>query len=266
MVKKCLSIPVEFNTFKVLPNNTISCNFTFYSQDQTIPFLSFQQIEPFDNDLVQKKLLSLKFNYDIPNTRLSFHVPGTHYSFVWNASYNSYVGDKGCSYSTFLANYKRPQTSESEAPPTSDPSQSSSIDQVIRDFNNLPPYTQSSSMLHTPPAQQLEQCATPFRPAQETTRSNLIHTLAEKRYMATVNLISRLATENAIEQHKETAGVSLASDFVIGKLENMSNWLNKDLALLVLATNGIIPVLEPTGTLPPDDHQVEEDHEDEIVT
>ena len=68
-----------------------------------------------------------------------------------------------------------------------------------------------------------------------------------------------------LSNNKETAGVSLASDFVIGKLENMSNWLNKDLALLVLATNGIIPVLEPTGTLPPDDHQVEEEHEDEIV-
>jgi hypothetical protein len=43
--------------------------------------------------------------------------------------------------------------------------------------------------------------------------------------MATVNLRSRLATENisvlksAIEQHKETASVNLASDFVISKLE-----------------------------------------------
>ena len=77
LVQKCLSIPVEFHSFKLLPNDTISCKFSFYSQEQTLTFICFQQLEPYDLVLVQKKLISLKFSYTIPNTHLSFDIIAT---------------------------------------------------------------------------------------------------------------------------------------------------------------------------------------------
>ena len=115
LITHCLSTPVEFNKFKI-SSDSITCNFNFLSQDQTFPFLTFKQTETFDQDFLQKKLLSLTFQYDIPNTHLSFHIPESRYIFVWNASYNTFVGDLGCSYAKFLANFKLP-ANESEAPP-----------------------------------------------------------------------------------------------------------------------------------------------------
>ena len=111
LVTKCLSIPVEFNSFKILPNNTISCKFSFFSQQQTLTLVYFQQLKPYDLVLLQKKLISLKFSYTIPNTHLSFDVLNTKFRFIFNASYNAYVADRGWSYSTFLSNYKGPPLS-----------------------------------------------------------------------------------------------------------------------------------------------------------
>ena len=44
LIAKCLSIPVEFNSFKLLPNLTISCQFSFFLQHQTFTLVSFQQL------------------------------------------------------------------------------------------------------------------------------------------------------------------------------------------------------------------------------
>ena len=117
-----------------------------------------------------------------------------------------------------------------------------------------------------PPFPNLEQCETPFRPAHETSRATLVHALAENRFTATVNLKSRLATSNIsiLKSAVESANVSFDSDFVISKLKSKTTWNNRDLALLVLATNGIIQVKEPTGTdtLPTDENQEESEHEE----
>ena len=264
-----------------MPNDTISCKFSFYSQEQTLTFICFQQLEPYDLVLVQKKLISLKFSYTIPNTHLSFDVINTKIRFVFNASYNAFVADRGWSYSTFLSNYKGPPLSAAASgsgPPSllPDPSQSTTLEQVL--LGNLqPPPTEfipsPQTQLHTPPNQHLELTTTPSRPLQETTRPNLITTLAENRLIATVNLKSRLSTENiailktAIESFEETASVSLESDLVLNRLEKKTNWVNKDIALLILAINGVIPVIKPTGTVPlSDEFHLESDQEEESVT
>ena len=54
LVTHCLSTPVEFNKFKISANS-ITCNFNFLSQDQTLPFLTFKQTKTFDQDFLQKK-------------------------------------------------------------------------------------------------------------------------------------------------------------------------------------------------------------------
>ena len=48
LIAKCSSIPVEFNTFTLLPNLTISFRFSFFMQKQTFPLVSFQQLQPYD--------------------------------------------------------------------------------------------------------------------------------------------------------------------------------------------------------------------------
>ena len=57
--------------------------------------------------------------------------------------------------------------------------------------------------------------------------------------------------KSGIESFEETAGVSLESDLVLNRLEKKTNWVNRDIALLILAMNGVIPVLKPTGKVPP---------------
>ena len=106
------------------------------------------------------------------------------------------------------------------------------------------------SQIHTPPNQLLE-LTTPVRPIPSTeNRSNLL---------AALNLKSRLAIKNialfklGIESNKETAGVTLESDLILNQLEKKTIWVNRDIALLILAMNGVIPVLEPTGQVPPPD-------------
>ena len=78
-IAKCLTIPVEFENFKILPNNTISCRFAFFSQYQTFKLVDFQQPKTFDLDSIQKKLFSLKFSYTVPNTHLSFNIINTEF-------------------------------------------------------------------------------------------------------------------------------------------------------------------------------------------
>ena len=57
LIAKCSTIPVEFNTFTILPNLTISCRFTFHMQHQTFLLVPFQQLQPFDPILLQKKVV-----------------------------------------------------------------------------------------------------------------------------------------------------------------------------------------------------------------
>ena len=55
--------------------------------------------------------------------------------------------------------------------------------------------------------------------------------------------------------------VHLESDLIVNRLENKTNWQNKDMALLILAVNGIIPVKEPTSedqVLPVNDVEIDE--------
>ena len=49
-------------------------------------------------------------------------------------------------------------------------------------------------------------------------------------------------------------------------MKSKTNWNNKELALLVLATTGIIQVKEPTGaeTVPTDEDQEESEHDEEV--
>ena len=86
---------------------------------QTFPLVSFQQLQPYDPILLQKKLSSLELNYAIPHSHLTFDVVNTRYKFVFNASYDQYITDRGQSYSTFLANYSGSlnASSSGSAPP-----------------------------------------------------------------------------------------------------------------------------------------------------
>ena len=253
LVNLCLTTPVEFNKFKV-STNSISCNFSFLSQDQNLQILTFKKIKSSDQDSLQKKLLSLKFQYDIPNTHLSFIIPASRYLFVWNASYNTFVGDLGCSYSKFLENFQPPATESETAPGTS------GIERIIEDFQNLPPDSPSLSK-SPPPFPNLVLGDTPSRPSHEASRTTLMHALAENRSK------SRLATANiaTLKGAVESVNVSFDSDFVISKLKSKTNWKNNELALLMLAISGIIQVKEPTGveTAPTDEIQEDNEHDEE---
>ena len=59
LVAKCSNVPVEFNTFTIQPNMTITCRFNFKLQFQTFVVVSFLQLQQFDPNLLQKRLSSL---------------------------------------------------------------------------------------------------------------------------------------------------------------------------------------------------------------
>ena len=103
LVAKCSTVSVEFNTFTIQPNMTITCRFNFNMQFQTFLVVSFQQLQPFDPTLLQKRLSSLKFVYTIPYTHLTFAVLNSKYKFVYNGSYSTYITDGGQSYTNFIA-------------------------------------------------------------------------------------------------------------------------------------------------------------------
>ena len=56
LLAKCSNVPVEFDTFTIQPDMTITCRFNFNMQWQKFVVVSFIQLKQFDPDLLQKRL------------------------------------------------------------------------------------------------------------------------------------------------------------------------------------------------------------------
>ena len=230
LIAKCLSIPVEFNSFKLLPDLTISCQFSFFFQTQNFTLVSFQQLKPYDIVLLQKKLTPLKFNYTIPQTHLSFDVLNTRYNFIFNASYNQYVTDHGGqSYSKFLSNWPPLNVGASGSVPAlivQQPSQAISLatrsllGHTILDSH---PQTTTEFIPHqaiqppflptTPQNQRTDNLTTPSRPISNTVnRADLIAALRSRLAITNIELL-----KSAIELNKETSDIALK---LTGKTES----------------------------------------------
>ena len=205
----------------------------------------------------------------------------TRYKFIFNASYNQYVTDRGQSYSTFLSNYNGPPLNagaSGSAPAliVQQPSQTISLapksllGQTLLDSHQptpteFIPYQPPQPPFHpnTPPNQRPD-LTTPTRPIPATEiRSDQIVAL---------NLKSRLAIKNiallktAIESNEETSDVTLESDLFLNRLEKKTNWNNRDIGLLLLAMSGVIPIVEPTGQVAPPSREALEEGSDLEIT
>ena len=264
LLAKCSNVPVEFDTFTIQPDMTITCRFNFNMQWQKFVVVSFIQLKQFDPDLLQKRLSSLKFFFTVPYSHLTFAVLNTRYKFIYNGSISSYITDGGQSYTTFLANNptsSNTQTSSSTLVPSiQQPAQNLGLSLNSLEQTVLTPHQP------TPPVNTIQfnphhatfnpyQATTPVNPIQPTTPVRASSSLDSRAQLLTA-LKSRLALQNInhLKQSFESAvaanpeaNLTVNSEQLIGRLMKNTNWTNKDLGLLLLAVNGVIPLsVEPT--------------------
>ena len=248
-------------------------------QHQTFLLVSFQQLQPFDPILLQKKLLSLKFNYTVPHSHLTFAVLETRYKFVFNASYDQYITDGGQSYTKFIASYSGSLgATYSGSPPlpsipaVHQPAQNISLAPLtLLGQAFLAPHqpTPTENTVKFTPYQPTFHPTTPTNPRQDprqaTTPARPSSSLKSSRDLLTA-LKSRLALQNishlksAIEANSETSNLTLNCDLILNRLLKNTNWTNKDLGLLLLAMSGVIPIsVDPAEQAPPPTGEVVEE-------
>ena len=118
------------------------------------------------------------------------------------------------------------------------------------------PYQPPQPPFHptTPPNQRTD-LTTPTRPIPSTVnRSDLLAALKSPLAITNIELL-----KSAIELNEETSDIALESDLILNRLEKKTNWQNRDIALLLLAMSGVIPIVEPTGQVaPPSGEALEE--------